>query len=69
MTITDAVDRACTLWGFGRIVQVQLQDDGGADVGVAPPSDPQRIVEYHRLDSYGTPTCECCRDRRHQWGP
>jgi hypothetical protein len=71
MTMDDAVDRACALWGDGRIVQVVLRADGSADVGVHPPTsavavglmfDGNGVTEHHQLDRHGRPTChDDCR--------
>jgi len=67
----DAVDRACALWGDGRIVQVVLRPDGGADIGVHAPLsavavdlliDSNGVTEHHQLDAHGRPTCHTdCR--------
>lgn len=62
MTMDDAIDRACALWGQGCIVQVVLRADGSADVGLQRPTDLQAVGEAHRLDPQGRPSCHSdCR--------
>jgi hypothetical protein len=61
MTISEACERAKTIWGEQRFLSVRLREDGGADVnllraGIA--SDCRdRNYSAHRLDRFGHPVC------------
>jgi hypothetical protein len=54
VTISEALERANTIWGSGRVTVVRMRPDAGADIETVGRS-------AHHLDANGHATChdEC----------
>jgi len=67
LTVNEAIERACAIWGAARTHGIKLRPDGGADVELVPAgiASDTRARNYvaHQIDANGHAVChsDCAR--------